>query len=375
MEHMRSAEGGGHARLTIDLSAAAANYRMLCRLAPSAEVAAVVKADAYGLGVGQLAATFRAEGCRSFFVATPEEGLGLRAVLGAEAHAADQIAIYVLHGLAGGDPAMMEAAGLIPVISTLGDLAIAKAHAGRHQRALPAALHFDTGINRLGLDVEPDSLSGIAPVLVMSHLACADEPGHALNALQLARFEALRAHFPGIRASLANSAGVLLGTAFQFDLVRTGIALYGGNPGKSGANPFRAVARLEAPILQCRRVPAGETVGYGASFETKRDSVIATLGIGYADGLLRSLGNKGSVVLGGKRAPIIGRISMDLITIDVTDIPPDERAPGRYAELIGEAMLLDEVAEAAGTANYELLTRLGQRLHRLYLPAAKGAGL
>jgi alanine racemase len=364
--------GSGHARLSIDIAAAIWNYNEIRRRIGRAEAAAVVKADAYGLGADVLSPAFLAAGCRTFFVATPEEGFTLRAALPPSPAAT----LYVLHGLAGAAAKTLDEAGLTPVLSSPEDLAKARAYAKARGKPLSAALHFDTGMNRLGLDADgngPD-LTGLTPTLLMSHLAVADEPEHPLNARQRDRFEALRGRFPGVRASLSGSAGVLLGSPYHYDLVRPGIALYGGNPAKAGPNPFKAVARLEAPILQCREVAAGESVGYGASYRTERATRVATLGIGYADGYLRSLGNRGAVMLGGQSAPVIGRISMDLITVDVTDTPPALSRPGQFAELMGEALTLDALAEAAGTANYEILTRLGQRLARRYPPPASATG-
>jgi alanine racemase len=353
------------ARLTVDLGALAANYAYLGTRAPGAEVAGVVKADAYGLGAGPVAKALFESGCRSFFVATPEEGAALRKAL----PVATRSLIYVLHGFAGATPRDLAEEALIPVLSTAEDVALLAAYAKAEGQSMPAALHVDTGMNRLGLPLAGLAdlgLDGLSLVLVMSHLASADEPGNPSNAEQRARFETVKARFPGVRASLANSAGILLGSAYHADLVRPGIALYGGNPLPDQPNPLYPVACLEAPLLQIRDAAPGERVGYGGTYTVERPSRLATLGIGYADGYLRSLGNRGRVLLGGQSAPIVGRISMDLTVIDVTQIPEEATRPGALAELFGPGLPLDEVAATAGTINYELLTRLGQRLARSY---------
>jgi alanine racemase len=308
-------------------------------------------------------------GCRSFFVATAEEGTALRQALSVDRSSL----IYVLHGFAGASPRDLAAQALIPVLSTAQDIADLRAYARAEGQKMPAALHVDTGMNRLGLPqacLEAGlALDGLSPVLVMSHLASADEPENPSNLRQHQRFQAVKARFPAVRASLANSAGILLGAAYHEDLVRPGIALYGGNPRAEGPNPFHPVARLEAPILQIRQAARGETVGYGGTHTVKSPARLATLGIGYADGYPRSLSNKGFALLGAYRAPVVGRISMDLAVIDVTGIPEDDARPGALALLFGPGLPLEEVAALAGTINYELLTRLGQRLARGYLPA------
>jgi alanine racemase len=363
--------GPTKARLTVDLAALAANYVQLRQLAPGAEVAGVIKADGYGLGAAPVAAALRKAGCRSFFVATAEEGAALRGIL----PLATQTLVYVLHGFAGAGPRELAAQALIPVLSAPEEIAALRAYARSEGRTMPAALHVDTGMNRLGLplaDVEAGlDLGGLSVGLLMSHLASADEPRNLSNMRQRERFAAARRWFPGVPASLANSAGILLGSGYHEDLVRPGIALYGGNPTPEAANPFQAVARLEAPILQIRDAAAGETVGYGGTHTLTAPARLATLGIGYADGYLRSLGNRGHVALGTHRAPIIGRISMDLTIIDVTGIPEPAAHPGTMVELFGPALPLDEVAALAGTISYELLTRLGQRLARSYPAPAR----
>jgi alanine racemase len=265
---------------------------------------------------------------------------------------------------------------LIPVLNSL-DQILEWSAAGRARCAmLEAALHVDTGMNRLGLP--PDELSTLAaeaserlgninPVLLMSHLACSDDSSARMNVEQLQRFRAALAMLPPAPASLAASGGVLLGRDYAFDLVRPGLALYGGNPQRGVPNPFNTVARLTGRILQLRCVDKGESVGYGATFHTARPSTLATVALGYADGLMRAIANRGSGAIAGLRVPVAGRVSMDLITLDVTDIP--SATVGGEVEFVGDTISLEEAAEAAGTANYEILTSLGTRFPRRYVSA------
>ncbi|MGQ7794107.1 alanine racemase [Faunimonas sp. B44] len=348
-------------RLTIDLSALVRNWRRLAGLAAAAECAAVVKADAYGIGLAAAVPALREAGCRTFFVALPEEGAKARAL-------APDAAIYVLNGFFPEAAALYRAAALRPVLGHRGEIESWASAAG----GAPAALHVDTGMNRLGL--RPDEAAALPPglaeragiALVMSHLACADEPGHELNAVQLARFSALPLPHPAAHRSLANSAGIHLGTAYRFDLVRPGIALYGGASHPDALS--EPVATAEARILQVRNASAGETVGYGAAERLARDSRIAILSAGYADGYPRSAGKgerpAAQVFVGGKRLPILGRVSMDLIAVDVTDLPESNVEPGGWAELFGPCMPIDDVAADAGTIAYELLTGLSRRAAR-----------
>lgn len=331
------------ARLTIDLDALAANHALLRHLAGGAEVTPVVKADGYGLGAAVAARRLWAEGARRFHVARLSEGVSLRAALGPEA------TIYVLDGAAPGAVPTLLADNLVPVLNSREQVAY-WAGAG------PAGLHVDTGMNRLGL--RPEEARGLSePALLISHLACADEPGHALNAAQLQRFQAVRAQFPTARASLANSAGVFLGPDFGFDVVRPGIALYGGG-GQAG---LKAVATFEVPVLQVRQVPAGESIGYGATFVADRPLSVAILAAGYADGVLRAASPAGAVWLAGDRRRLLGRVSMDLIAVDVTGA---EVAAGDMAELFGRNLSIDEAAASAGTLAYELLCRMAPRAER-----------
>ena len=348
----------------IDLAALARNYALLAAAAAPGRAGAVVKADAYGLGAGPVARCLHAAGCRDFFVATPAEGVGLRGVL-------PDADIFVLNGLCGAEREAFVAARLVPVLSTLAD---AKAWS----RVGPAALQVDTGMSRLGLS--PDDVARIARGeagiegldvrWLMTHLACADEPGHPLNRRQLELFATVRALWPDAQTSIGNSAGLLLGNGFAGDLARPGIALYGANPFVARDNPMAPVVCLRARILQLRDIPAGTSVGYGASFVAERQMRLATVGLGYADGYLRSLGNRGIAEIAGRRVPVVGRVSMDLVCLDVSAVSADAVAEGDWATMIGGSVTLEELAALAGTINYELLTALGDRVERRYLEAA-----
>ena len=330
-----------HARLIVDLDALAANYRKF--RSASKGPAAVVKANAYGLGLEPVARRLATEGCRQFFVATQAEGRELRRIL----PDAGTFDIFVLSGVVDG-------AGLIPVVNHPAQM-----------RAGPIALHVDTGMQRLGFDdLDAETIPADAEVrLLVTHLACADTPDHALNSEQLSRFKALAARFPGVPTSIANSAAILTGAD---GIGRPGIGLYGGNPFVAQENPMRCVATLEGEVLQVRKVMAGTSVGYGASHVTERDTTLAVVGIGYADGLPRALSNCGQSAFKATRAPIIGRVSMDLTLVDVTDLPPV--APGDWIEFFGNSVGLDEVAAWAGTISYEVLTGVGNRVSRMYVP-------
>ena len=348
------------ARLTVDLDALAANYARFAALPGGAEVAPVVKADGYGLGAAAVARRLHAQGARRFFVARVTEGEALREALGAR-----EAVIYVLDGCLPGAAERLDAAALIPVLSSPEQ--VAAWGAGPAQSRRPAALHIDTGMNRLGLESadaqaladHPDRLGRADVTLVMSHLACAEDAASPMNAAQLARFRAARALFPQARASLANSAGAQLGADYAFDMVRPGIGLYG-----AGVGAQKPVATFEAPILQLRAVQAGETVGYGATFTAPRALRAATVAAGYADGVLRALSGRGYGVRDGQRLPFLGRVSMDLIVLDVTGLPAAR--PGDLVQLIGPDAPLDEIASAAGSIPYELLVRLGARTPRSY---------
>ncbi len=357
--------------LTIDLDAIADNYARLRAGAPGAECAAVVKADAYGLGIDRVAPALAAAGCRVFFVALPDEGVALRGVV-AEAE------IHVLGGAPAGWEADFARHRLIPTLNSLGDIEAWSDFSARRGQALAAVNHLDTGMSRLGLSPdetarlaeEPERLAHIEVTMVMSHLACADEPDHPLNAQQLALFTAARRSLPEAPASFANSSGIFLGPDYHFDLVRPGAALYGINPHPGSPNPMAQVIRLQGKILQVRDVDSPQTVGYGAIHRVAGAARIATVAVGYADGYPRSLGGSGAAYLGGVLAPVVGRVSMDLITLDVSRVPQADAVPGALVDLIGPHMTIDELADDAGTISYEILTSLGARYHRVYTPAA-----
>ena len=351
-----------HPTLTIDPGAVAANWQALAAR-HTGEVAGVVKADAYGLGAALIAPALAAAGCRSFFVATLDEALSLRALLPAAR-------IGVLNGCPPGEEETMRARELRPVLGSLAACARWRGAAG-DDKAPPSFLHLDTGMNRLGLDrdeaahliAHPTLLDGLGLTHVMTHLVAAEEPDASANAAQRERFAAFAARFPWLRTSLANSSGLFLGPGFGSDLARPGYALYGGNPTPTAANPMRPAIALAAPILQIRAIASGETVGYNGTWRAARPSRIATIGVGYADGLPRSLSNRLTARWQGKIIPVAGRLSMDLTTFDVTDHP--DIAPGDVIELIGPGHDIDAIAAEAGTIGYEILTSLGPRYRRV----------
>jgi len=359
--------------LAVDLGAVVDNWRALKARLDRAECAAVVKADAYGLGAAQVAPALAAAGCSTFFVALLDEALTLRPLL-------PGAAIVALSGAPPGTESEFAAHGIVPVLNSLGEIARWQAFARQSGAAQPAWIHLDTGMNRLGLSAgeaqtlatEPGRLAGIALQGWLSHLACADQRFHPASSAQLGRFHQHLARLPKARRSLANSSGICRGRAFHLDLVRPGAALYGINPTPEQDNPQRPVFTFGGRILQVRPVDTGMTVGYGAAHEVVRRGRIATIAVGYADGYPRSLGNRGRVFIGGLPAPVVGRVSMDLITVDVSELPNNAVHPGGWAELIGPHHTIDQVAAEAGTIGYEILTGLARRCHRVWLPPAKG---
>ncbi|HET9148858.1 MAG TPA: alanine racemase [Alphaproteobacteria bacterium] len=370
-------EARSGASLTVDLDALVANWKDLAARTQPARTGAVVKADAYGLGIGPIATALANAGCTTFFVALPAEGIALRALL-------PDAEIFVFVGvLSTPEAEIMAERRLAPVLNDLGQIERFAAFARVRDRRFPCAVHIDTGMNRLGLSpaefvtlaTEPERLAPLDVALVMSHLACAHEPDHPMNERQLAAFSSAKRHIgTGARLSLANSAGIFLGKSYHFDLVRPGAALYGLAPLMESPNPMRNVVRLTAPIVQVRDVDSPGTVGYGATHRVAERSKIVTISAGYADGYGFSLSNRGHAFLGAARLPVVGRVSMDLITLDATDAPADALRPGAEIELIGPHISADDVARDAGVIGYEVLTRLGARLRRRYIgAAAKGA--
>ena len=367
----KSADPTATSLLTIDLAALRANYCALRDEAGGIECAAVIKANAYGTGAEQAVRALSGEGCKTYFVATFAEAEIIRA-------AAREATIYVLDGFfTGSGPAFAEKA-IRPVLSSLEEIQDWAAFCRERNEPLPAAIQVDTGMNRLGLPHgeveqlggEPGLLAAFTPSLLMSHLACADEPGHPLNETQLKAFEACRAMLPACPASFANSAGIFLGARYHFDLLRPGFALYGGKA-VEGREALRQVVRLEARIVQIHDAPTGTSVGYGAEQILSRPTKIATLSIGYADGVFRVLGARDGVpgftaYLGDHAAPALGRVSMDLITLDVTDVPEGLAHRGAWVEIIGDHVSVDDLALQAGTIGYEMLTSLSRRAQRIY---------
>ena len=359
--------------LEIDLGAIVANWRLLAAKAAPAECAAVVKANGYGLGAEPVAKASAGAGCRLFFVATLDEGVTLRGALGSD------VEIAVLNGPLPGTEAAFAAEDLIPVLNEPGQVD-AWRRLAEQQGGLPAILHVDTGMSRLGLTAREfvafaDDLSRWKAIrwrALMSHLSCADTPAHALNETQRHRFAAVRQRVPGVPASLAASSGIFLGPEYHADLVRPGAALYGVNPRPGRPNPLRPAVRLRAKILQIREIDRGESVGYGAAHVMEAPGRVATVAVGYADGWLRSLSRHGCGYIAGTRVPLLGRVSMDLMTFDVSAIDPALTHPGAMIELLGDAYGVDDAAADAGTIGYEILTSLGSRFHRLYRePAIK----
>ncbi len=369
-------EAHAGAILTVDLDAVAANYRLLRDRLGAAACAAVVKADGYGLGMERVAPALARAGCRTFFVAHIEEGIRLRQVLNDTGESEFvQVEIHVLGGLAAGAEGAYDASRLAPVLGSLHEIHDWKTYCARVERPLPCSIHADTGMGRLGLPPdeldklteEPSRLEGLDILGVMSHLASADEPESPKNAEQLAAFTDVRRRLPQGKASFANSSGIFLGANYHFDMARPGVALYGVGPVPGEPNPMAQVVRLQGKIVQVRDVDAPQTVGYGATHRVEGPSRIATVPVGYADGYLRSLSNRGTGYIGDFPVPVVGRVSMDLITLDVTGVPEHLLATGSLVDLIGPQNPVDRVAREAGTIGYEILTSLGHRYRRVYI--------
>jgi alanine racemase len=361
-------------RLRIDLGALADNWRELARRAAPGRCAAVVKANAYGIGLAEAAPALWAAGARVFFVAHLNEGIAARRALPAEAQ------IYVLNGLeSGADPADYAERRLAPVLGGEEELQRWSAFAARRGETSPSAVHLDTGMNRLGFDslarlqaaMETHGPSSGADLL-MSHFVSSEIPGDPINQAQIELFEAARAAFPDLPASLANSSGMFLNPAPIYDLGRPGYALYGGNPTPGASNPMRPVVTLTAAIQQLRSIETGVSCGYNAQWTARRPTRLATLIVGYADGLPRGAGATDAkpgadVAIAGRRAPLVGRVSMDLAIVDVTDLPEDSVRLGDPVELFGGSIDLDDFASRSGTIGYHLLTSLGPRYQREYV--------
>ena len=357
--------------LTIDLDAVAANWKKLEKLGVPAECGAAVKADAYGCGIDPVVRALTTAGCKTFFVATLEEARAARA-------ASKEATIYLLSGFLQNSGDALAAINCRPVIGDLPELAEWDIFCKQSGWRGGAALHIDTGMNRLGLslsdaeNIVPRIAAGNHGItLVMTHLACAENIKHPLNARQLSNFRAVAGRYDGVPASLANSSGIFLGGSYHFDLMRPGAALYGVNPTPEADNPMQPVVDLKARILQIRQVERGDSVGYSATWTARRASRIAVVAAGYADGYLRaggsSDGTRGAdVIVAGQRCPVAGRVSMDLLAVDITDLPAGAARRGQWVTLIGDGITVDELARPFGTIAYEVLTSLGRRYHRVY---------
>lgn len=356
------------ATLYIDLEAIAANYDVLRRNSGESECAAVVKADAYGLGVKPVAQKLFSEGCKKFFVATLDEALILREIL-------PQVEIYVFHGLSKGQEQYFFINNLIPVLNDFHQVELWSQFSIYSEKNLPCIIHVDTGMNRLGfnikdaekLAVDLDLISTLDIKYIMSHLACIGTPSHKKNTEQLKKFNHIRKFFPGIPATLSNSAATLGKKCYHFDMVRPGCSLYGINSAPSAKPGLHNVVKLIAKVLQIREIDTRQSVGYGATREVRGGSRLATVPVGYADGYLRSLSNNSFGFCEGVKVPLVGRVSMDMLVFDITKVPVSKLNDGTEIELIGDKCTADMLAKMAGTIGYEILTSLGGRYKREYL--------
>lgn len=354
--------------LTIDVGALARNWQAANEASGSATASAVVKADGYGLGVVPVVEALSQAGCGTFFVALASEGVAIRRAL-------PDVDIYVLNGTMKNTMASMVEANLIPVLNDLTQISLWKGQSDQVGRTLPAALMLDTGMSRLGLDEDqvssvgsaPDALGNLDLKLVMSHLACADDAASDMNARQRTLFDALRSQLPDAPASLANSAGIFLGSDYHYDVTRPGICLYGASPFVAAPAPFDPVVTAMAEIIQVRDVKAGETIGYGATYKAAKAMRTATIAAGYADGIFRTAGNSAMAAINGTLVPYVGRVSMDLIALDISALDRASVTAGDLVELLGSTVSVDDLAQAAGTIGYEVLTSLGSRYERRYI--------
>jgi alanine racemase len=355
------------AYLQISLSALAQNYRIVKSMG-SAAVAPVLKADGYGTGAIQAFQALHKEGARQFFVATPEEAAELRSL-------SNDVEIFILGGFYKGADQDYIQGGFTPVLNSIEEIARWAALSKTAGRKLPAAIHFDTGMNRLGLGkdetqkliTDPSLLGGIDLRLIMSHFACSDEKDHDMNARQAAIFAKIATAFPRVPKSLCNSSGVFRDKNWHYDLLRPGFCLYGGNPTPETTNPMRSVVELSVRILQTRCVKAGENAGYGASHMFQIDTSLATVALGYADGFHRAGRNTAKLYWNGQPCPIVGRVSMDLIIVDTGGIKGAKPETGDLLEVLGPHQSVDQLAADCGTIGYEILTSLGKRYVRTYI--------
>ena len=355
--------------LEINIGLIVNNYQFIKNKVGDTECAAVLKADAYGMGAAMIAKALEKAGCSIFFVATIDEGLELRACFGKNKNK-----IAVLSGLLKGSEDVFYKSKLTPVLNDLEQIRQWEIYNRQKKIPAPSIIHIDTGMNRLGLTINefqhiverPTELHGLQVEWIMSHLACGDQPGDTMNQRQLSLFCNAKETLPTVKASLSNSGGVFLGQSYHLDMVRPGIALYGSLSRSIPVNPLNQVIKLYSRILQIRTLSSGATVGYGASYRVSEPTRLATVGLGYADGYLRSLSNNSYVFFNGIRLPVVGRISMDYITVDITKIAAEKIKTGDFLEIIGDQFTLDDLAIVANTVPHEILTRLGTRHHRIY---------
>jgi alanine racemase len=355
----------------IDLQAVASNYKKLVNISKSGQCAAVIKADAYGLGAEALTPTIANQGCQTFFTAYIDEGISLRKTLKQMNHNAR---IYVLNGFFPKCESLFVEHDLTPVLCTVEQIHLWQAHARTLNRPLAAALHVDTGMRRTGIPYHdfwnlidtPDTFQGIALSLIISHLACSDHLNHPHNERQLEKAKKIHERLPTVPFSLSNSGGIFLSSDYHFNLTRSGMAIYGMNPTPYKENSMAPVLSLWSRIYQVQDVNEGQSIGYGQSYYTQAPAKIATLALGYADGYPWQATPESSVMISGYPARIVGRISMDLMTVDVTNIPNHLVVPGAWAQVVGDHLSIDEIAKMSKTIPYEVLLGLGKRFHRVY---------
>ncbi|MCH8861621.1 MAG: alanine racemase [Proteobacteria bacterium] len=358
--------------LTIDLDALRANYRLLAKTASGARCAAAVKADGYGMGMIAVSRALAGAGCDCFFVENPGEGVALRAAL-------PDATIYIVKGYYCDGPEVFLHHALRPVLVTAGQVA-GWLEVIAAQGPLPSILKVNTGMNRLGLDetdtralaADDSAMKSLSPDYLMSHLAFSEDPDHPMNNQQRRKFDELRSLFPGLPATLAGSGGVMMGSEYHYDMVRPGVGLYGGNPFSGRPNPFAEVAHLEGKILQLREIDSGDSVGYGATHRASGPARIAIVGVGYSDGYGRGFDNRGTGILNGIKVPVVGRVSMGSVAVDVSECPTGSIAVGDYLTLLGHGISLDAASGASGRSPYELLTSLSQCTGRRYVGQAEG---
>lgn len=352
--------------LTVDLSAIADNYRLLKKQLKNAECACVVKSNAYGLGVEEVAKTLLRAGAGKFFVATIDEAVNLRQILQSKD-------IYIFHGFLKGQESALIENRLVPVLNSIEQVINWADYSKKTNLKMPCIIHIDTGMNRLGLSnneldefIEKNLQDYLDIKYIMSHLACADVKDHPLNKKQLDEISRISKCFSGIPISFSNSFGVFLGKNYHFDLARPGMALYGLNPTPDRENPMKTTAFLSSKIIQIREIDTPSCVGYGATCELPAGARVATLPVGYADGYLRSLGNSAFCYFKKHKLPVVGRVSMDLIMVDISNVPNGQINVGDEIEIMGKNISADDLAKTAGTIGYEILTRLGARYKRFY---------